>query len=184
MSVGRIRSIKPEIHDDEQACSLDDDAWRLWVGAWPLADDEGRFRAQPLYLSTRLWMGTPTSDGRPRDALYAATALLKLARSGLVRLYRAQSGELYGEVKRRGWSAHQRIDHPSKWRNPAPNDSDYLDPLPREPSLLLASPREPSPSRARALDLDSGSGPGSGSGFGPLAESPREPSRALASPRC
>lgn len=165
MSVGRIRSIKPEIHDDEPACSLDDDAWRLWVGAWPLADDEGRFRAQPLYLSTRLWMGTPTSDGRPRDALYAATALLKVASAGFVRLYRVNGcGDLYAEVKPHAWKDHQRIDHPSKWRNPKPSETDYLDPLPREPSLLLASPREPSPSRARALDLDSGSGNGNGNG--------------------
>ena len=52
---GRIRSIKPELLEDEKAAALSDAAWRLFVSSWLLADDYGCFRAGPRYLAALVW---------------------------------------------------------------------------------------------------------------------------------
>ena len=176
---GRIRSIKPEILDDEVATDLSDTAWRLWVSSWLLADDHGRFRAAPRYLAAEVWQDT-------RRIADAAAALDELARARLVRRYDVE-GQAYAEIKPSGWKRHQRIDHPGAPRVPVPDAASYLDAEDRDrrgrrpsaavepveiaqvdsnnPAELRAVPREPSddsprPSetlapRARALDLRS-----------------------------
>ena len=55
---GRIRSIKPELLDDEVAAGLSDAAWRLFVSSWILADDHGCFRAGARYLAPQGWPDT------------------------------------------------------------------------------------------------------------------------------
>jgi hypothetical protein len=176
---GRIRSIKPEILDDEVATDLSDAAWRLWVSSWLLADDHGRFRAAPRYLAAEVWQDTRRIDA-------AAAALDELARVRLVRRYDVE-GQAYAEIKPSGWKKHQRIDHPGAPRVPVPEPGDYLDAEDRhrqgrrpsaatepaekpraitnDPADFCAVPRKPSddhprPSetlapRARALDLRS-----------------------------
>jgi hypothetical protein len=150
---GRIRSIKPEVLDDERAANLSDAAWRLWVSSWVLADDHGRFRANGKYLAAMVWQST----GCQRKA---EKSLSELALKKFLRLYRVQD-QLYAEIKPHAWRAHQRIDHPGKPRVPAPNESDYLDADSRKPSdddprvsdglgTLSEGFRESRPSRTRA----------------------------------
>ncbi len=120
---GRIRSIKPEVLEDEEATNLSDPAWRLWVASWVLADDHGRFRAGLKILAAAVWHNT----GRLKKT---EKALKELVDKKFVRLYRVEN-QTYGELKQRSWRAHQRIDHPGKPRVPVPSDSDYLDGNPR-----------------------------------------------------
>ncbi len=115
---GRIRSIKPEILEDEIASGLSDAAWRLWVSSWLLADDYGRFRAGARYLAAQVWQ-----DSAKRDV--AEAALIELAHSGLLRLY-AIENQRYGEIKPDGWRRHQRIERRGQPRVPVPTAQDYV----------------------------------------------------------
>jgi len=113
---GRIRSIKPEILDDEKASALSDAAWRLFVSSWLLADDYGRFRASPRYLAAQVWQDTGRTAG-------AADALAELVKAGRVRVYQV-GGDTYAEIPT--WDRHQRVDNAGKPRVPAPEPNDYV----------------------------------------------------------
>jgi len=122
---GRIRSIKPEILDDEPAAALSDTAWRLWVSSWLLADDHGRFRAGARYLAANVWQDTGRTEA-------AEEAIGELARAKFIRLYVVE-GQRYAEIKQAGWKRHQRIDHPGKPRVPVPGAADYIRPPSKKP---------------------------------------------------
>ena len=109
---GRIRSIKPELLEDEIAVSLSDAAWRLWVSMWVLADDHGDLRAGDRYLAAQVWQDTSHDASAP---------LLELIRTGLVLPYSVE-GQRY--VRIAGWSKHQRVDNAGKPRVPTPEDDD------------------------------------------------------------
>src|SRR6185312_11839658 len=96
---GRIRSIKPEILDDEVAAGLSDAAWRLWVSLWVLADDHGNVRAGEKYLAAQVWQDTS------RDV---ATPLLELVEKGRLHPY-SVGGQRYVEIH--AWDKHQRVDN-------------------------------------------------------------------------
>lgn len=105
---GRIRSIKPEILDDEEVSNLSDEAWRLWVSMWLLADDAGNCRAGDRYLAALVWQDSSRS---PR----VAEALRELRRARRVEVYE-NNGERFAHV--RNWEKHQRIDNAGKPRVP------------------------------------------------------------------
>jgi len=111
---GRIRTIKPELLDDERTSGLSDAGFRLFVSLILLADDHGAGRAGRLQLhaATRCGRGDPEITAR---------ALEELAVAGLVTVYSVR-GQRYAHL--RGWKKHQRIDKPSKPRVPQPDDQD------------------------------------------------------------
>ena len=109
---GRVRTIKPEVLEDEVAAGLTDAAWRLWVSLWVLADDYGDVRAGDRYLAANVWQDTS------RDA---ATPLAELVAKGRVAPYAVQ-GQRY--VRIHGWAKHQRVDNAGKARVPAPEEDD------------------------------------------------------------
>lgn len=145
---GRIRTIKPELLEDEKASALSDAAWRLFVSSWLLCDDHGRFRAGARYLAAMVWQDT----GRVASA---AEALAELARAGRVRVYQA-GGDTYAEIPT--WTKHQKVDHPSKERIPPPdpNDSGGMHAVSRKVSERLDDRR---PTRARTGPPTSDHGP-------------------------
>lgn len=105
--MGRIRTVKPELLEDEKACALSDAAWRLFVSSWLLADDYGNLRASARYLAAQVWQDT-TRDVAPLvDELAAARMWV---------LYEAD-GQSYAHV--RNWEKHQRIDNRGKPHVPA-----------------------------------------------------------------
>jgi len=145
---GRIRSIKPELLDDEIVSSLSDAAWRLFVSSWLLADDYGCFRAGPRYLAAQVWQDTS------KDAL---TPLLELADAGRVLLYEAE-GQPYALIPT--WERHQRVDNAGKRRVPAPPTNirkvsrrfaEFLRESPRVSATLGISPLGP---KTSPLDHD------------------------------
>jgi hypothetical protein len=116
---GRIRSIKPEILDDEEASSLSDEAWRLWVSMWLIADDHGNCRAGDRYLASQVWQDSSRS---PR----VAAVLRELRGARRVELY-DNGGERFAHI--RNWAKHQRIDNAGR---PRVNGPDHQDSTPWE----------------------------------------------------
>lgn len=119
---GRIRSIKPEILDDEIAAGLSDTAWRIWVSSWVLADDFANFRAGAKYLAAQVWQDT----NRVPDAILGLEELRRAisptSKLPLVFCY-VVNGQRYAHIK--GFPKHQRQDNASRRpRVPAPSESD------------------------------------------------------------
>jgi hypothetical protein len=121
--MARIRSIKPELLEDEKTASLSHLEWRVFVSLLLLADDYGNFRATPGRVAgAALW--AHDDDIGP--------VLQRLNDLELVRLY-AVDGQRYGHV--RGWAKHQKVDHPGKPSCPFP-------PVSRDPREESRDPRE------------------------------------------
>lgn len=113
---GRIRSIKPEILDDEEVSTLSDEAWRLWVSMWLLADDAGNCRAGDRYLASLVWQDSSRS---PR----VSAALRELQLLHRVEVY-VNGGERYASI--RNWAKHQRIDNAGKPRVVGPDHEESM----------------------------------------------------------
>jgi hypothetical protein len=113
MAGGRIRTLKPEILDDEKVAPLSDTAFRLFTSMVILADDWGNVRADVRWLQAQIWW----AHKEPPNTL---PALLELSRSSLIDVYAVRGGTY---VHLRGWEKHQRIDNRGKARVPTPNDA-------------------------------------------------------------
>lgn len=112
---GRIRSIKPEILEDEKTAALPHFEWRLFVSLWLIADDYGNLRGDPTYvLGQTLWAANETRET-------VAAALDNLAVVGLLARY-AVRGQGYYHIT--GWAKHQKVDKPGKPRMPGPGEAD------------------------------------------------------------
>lgn len=105
---GRIRSVKPELLEDDVTAGLSDAAWRVFVSMFMLADDYGNLRANPKMLDAAIFWGS--SPGRDWDALRAELAPLVL--------FWEEDGQRYAHI--RGWEKHQKVDKPGKPRCPKP----------------------------------------------------------------
>lgn len=116
---GRIRSIKPEILEDDVTAHLSHLEYRLFVGTWLIADDYGNLRGDPDYIRGRILWGTgETREGvmKALDALVSASLLVP---------YRVR-GQPYLHIA--GWTKHQRVDKPGKPRMPGPHEDAALAP--------------------------------------------------------
>lgn len=111
--MARIRTLKPEILEDEKTAALSDRAWRLFCSILLLADDYGNLRADARLLSAHvLWAhGSPDISAN----------LEELFASGLLRPYTVR-GQRYAAVA--NWDKHQRVEKPGKPRVPGPNEAD------------------------------------------------------------
>jgi len=101
--MARIRSLKPELWEDEKFGALSLLGKVVFIGCICFADDEGRLRGAPDFLRTRLFPYQPTVDVTP--------ALAELATSGRIIRYLVNHEELIEVVN---FKKHQRIDKPSK----------------------------------------------------------------------
>lgn len=110
----RIRTLKPEVWEDEAVGKLG--AWErlLFVGLITMADDEGRLRALPSAIAGHIF---PYDDHPPAKILKWLDAI---ARAGLIQRYESDGTE-YVQIK--GWSAHQKINRPTASTLPAPSMS-------------------------------------------------------------
>lgn len=109
---GRIRSIKPELLDDEVGAALSDTAWRLWIASWCLADDHGNLRAHARYLAASVWQDTSVDVQAAVDELVSSRRWEPYA----------VEGQRYVHI--RNWEKHQRIDNAGKPRVPSPTSND------------------------------------------------------------
>lgn len=115
--MSRIRTLKPEIMEDEKLAPLDDSTRLLAKGLILFADDHGCGKAHAGLLSVRVW---PYGD--PRESLMKTErGLRELAGIGLILLYTVK-GQAYYSLP--NWRKHQRVQHPGARRVPAPSDAD------------------------------------------------------------
>lgn len=126
----RIRTIKPEFWASESMGRLDRDTRLVFIGLWSLADDQGRFRADPRFIAGQVF--PYDEDGVD----VASRALASLRECSSITLYEV-GGSKYGVICH--WKDHQKIDRPSQSRLPQPPETSLANP--REDST---SPREPS----------------------------------------
>lgn len=160
----RIRTVKPELHSDESTATLADAQFRLFVGLYSLADDEGRFRASPAYIAGALFWGAQ----RPLESV--ASDLAELQRRKLIVRYSANGGD-YGAIV--GWRDQEAITYQqiNKFRAsklPAPDGS--------APVAVPEDDGSPTGGNGMDLDLDlEGKGSGSGSGGDGRAGKRRSP---------
>jgi hypothetical protein len=100
----RIRSLKPELLDDEKVANLSDTAFRVWVACVLTSDDFGTFRADPRLIDKTVYWAAVAERSVP-------VALGELQTSGMVRFYSVR-GQTYGRFV--NWKKHQRVDNAGK----------------------------------------------------------------------
>ena len=148
----RIRTVKPEFWISESVGRLTRDSRLTFIGLWSVADDHGRFRADPRYLAGQLY----PYDGDGLEVITAALA--ELTREGSLTLY-VVAGSAYGVLN--GWKTHQKIDRPSAAKLPGPSEGQVVD------VVELGKRREASPQTREGSCEDQGrEGKGSGKGSG------------------
>lgn len=142
--VPRIRTIKPEIIEDEKVGVLSDTAFRLFTSMITLADDHGNVRADVRWLTAQIWW----AHKPPPNVL---RALIELTSATLIDAYGVRGGT-YAHL--RGWGKHQRIDNAGKGRVPAPNDADAVAFSSDFEALKVESPRNSANRGEMRLDPD------------------------------
>jgi hypothetical protein len=146
---GRIRTIKPELLEDEHAAGLSHMGWRLWVSCLLLADDYGNLRAAPAWLAGQVFWGVSRESPESVAGVLEELATCKRGRSegsgadGLILLYSVR-GQQYLHIT--GWH-HQRIDKPGKPRCPTPDQADTE--IPRESPARVPRESRESPADIR-----------------------------------
>jgi hypothetical protein len=107
----RIRTVKPEMWQDEKIGRLSRDARLLFVGLITLADDDGRFRALPQVILGHVY---PYDNDAGRKL---AGWLAELVQARLLHIYENE-GTQYGWLPK--WDNHQRINRKTPSILPAP----------------------------------------------------------------
>lgn len=117
--MARIRSLKPEIHQDEAVGILTDAAYRLFTGLITQADDHGRQKGSSRLLASLIWpyQNKPVSEVEEH--------LTELEDVGLIIRY-FHSGQPF--IALPTWAEHQRVDNAGKTKIPSPEDADGKQP--------------------------------------------------------
>lgn len=118
--MGRIRTVKPELHQQPWFATLTDAAARTYYGLLGVVDDCGRCPADSLFIGGQIFWG------QSRSAAAIGRQLAELERAGILRRYRSRGGE-YLEIlgwRDKGSPLYQHINKPQGERFPAP-ESDY-----------------------------------------------------------
>lgn len=109
--MARIRCIKPELPQSESMGRVSREARLCFMLLWTLADDEGRLRGNSRMLASLLYpYDSDASELMP-------SWIDDLEREGCIQPYEA-NGNSYVQIC--NWLKHQKIDHPSKSKIPAP----------------------------------------------------------------
>ena len=119
--MARSRVIKPEFWTDEKLARLSRDSRLLFVGLWSVSDDYGVAKGHPAFIKSQLFPYDETLSIKQIGAY-----LSELVNEGFVCPFK-HNGEQYLYIK--GFTKHQKVDHPSKLRNPEPPDQETLDKL-------------------------------------------------------
>jgi hypothetical protein len=107
----RIRTLKPELWEDEGVGALGPWERLLFVGLITMADDEGRLRALPSAIAGHVFPYDHFAPGR------IVGWLAGLDKAGLICRY-PHDGMGYVQIV--GWSKHQKINRKQDSLLPAP----------------------------------------------------------------
>jgi len=106
----RTRTIKPEFWDDEKLARVSRAARFVFVGLWTCSDDYGVTKGNASWLKSQLF---PYDDDVKKGDLEGW--LGELEKIGRIIPFEVED-EKYYYIKH--FSDHQKVDHPSKLRNP------------------------------------------------------------------
>lgn len=109
--MARIRSIKPDLWQDEAIGDLAVEARLLFIGLITQADDEGRLRGDPRLIGAQIF----PYDAPPPEQVEAWLA--ELDRAGLILRY-AHAGRPL--ISLPAWERHQKINRPNESPLPGP----------------------------------------------------------------
>lgn len=128
--MARIRTIKPEFWASEQVMDCKPITRLLFIGLWNFVDDFGRAPVAPRTIKAQVMPGDSCSGSDIQDMLNELSAV------GLIRFYTADE-KMFFEIT--GWSKHQKIDNPSKYKVcPAPSaDQSQIVAIPSEESQQI-----------------------------------------------
>lgn len=112
--------IDPNIWESEDFSTLSMLGKVLFIGLFSLADDEGRGKANPVYIRSKLFPYT-TEKVRVADI---ETALSEIAHSMSVTFYTVNGTQYYALTH---WNLWQKIDKPSQSNIPGPENADPFD---------------------------------------------------------
>lgn len=127
----RIRSLKPEMVEDEALGRCCIGAQLTFDRLITQADDHGRFRAAGVLLKGKLFPYLEDLSAEEIDQWVA-----ELERADLLQTYTVR-GQSFGVL--RSWGKHQRIDNAAKPLHPGPDDADRGEP-PRDSAGLREIP--------------------------------------------
>lgn len=113
----RIRSVHPDLCDDETMAEVTAYAERTFVRLWPHLDDKGRGPDNPKLLKSKLY---PLHDDVTPDRV--ERDLAELEACGLILRYEVD-GRHYLCAKPETWAKYQKPQHPTPSKLPAPHDS-------------------------------------------------------------
>lgn len=108
----RIRTLKPELWQNEKVGALSNAERVLYIGLITMADDEGRLRALPSAVGGHVF---PYDDLSPKRI---GSLMVRLQDVGLVELYE-RDDKPYAWIV--GWEEHQRIQRPTPSKLPTPS---------------------------------------------------------------
>ncbi len=100
--MARIRTIKPEMFQDEKLAPMDVTTRFVFLGLIAMADDAGRVLDNCRVIDAFVF---PETDDSSREAL------ARLSRIGRIRRGKTASGQRVLEIS--NWSKHQKVDHPN-----------------------------------------------------------------------
>jgi hypothetical protein len=132
--MARIRTIKPDFWTDEKLVECSPTARLFFIGMWNFADDSGNLARSSKKLKMQIL---------PSDNVDAECLVMELINQGVLVEY-SVCGEKYLHIK--GFTKHQKIDHPTKSTIPAIALVDASD--------VLANPRESSLSKGREGNIE------------------------------
>jgi hypothetical protein len=129
--MSRIRTLKPELHEDEHIAGLSCRAFRLFIGCINMADDYGNLRFAIGRIAGSIYWRLLEQNEITLDQIHTARAELFASKGadrrtggplpGLLIPYQVH-GQLYAHIT--GWEKHQRVDRPGPPRCPKPTDAE------------------------------------------------------------
>jgi hypothetical protein len=107
----RSRIIKPEFWSDEKLARLSRDARLLYIGLWTASDDYAVVKGNPMWLRSQIFPYDKIKIDQFKKWLNELLGCKRL-------IAFEKSGENYFFIP--SFLAHQKVDHPSRTRNPDP----------------------------------------------------------------
>ena len=118
----RSRVIKPEFWNDEKLATVSRDSRLTFIGMWMCSDDYGVTKGSPAWLKSQIY---PYEEDVKIAKFLEWVGELETLKVIIPFCYHS---EKYYYIKH--FSKHQKVDHPSKCRNPEPpkeiNNDDYV----------------------------------------------------------
>lgn len=102
--MARIRTVKPEIWQDEDLAEVSETAMLLAIGLLNHADDEGYFKANPALIRAAVF---PLRE----PSVSIQCALDELSNIRFVVLFEGSDGKAYGMVRK--FADHQKVNRPT-----------------------------------------------------------------------